>query len=224
MAVLGLFLLAITLTIGVTQPVSTAFSGTLVALALGTRTIRGLRPGIRGERLEVPSTGWLGILRETRDTVDPDKPRIMLAARGRYQSEFAVDLAKRRGATLFALYVRPVRVMDLQPGRAPRIETDEEAQQTLGTTVMIAKEHGVPVVPIYITGQFVAEEILDYTVTHNCDTLIMGKSRRSSVSRRLEGDVVSQVARDIPEGVMLLTRAADTPHAVMPTGTDRDGS
>ena len=224
MAVLGLFLLAITLTIGVTQPVSTAFSGTLVALALGTRTIRGLKPGMRGERLEAPSSGWLGILRETRDTVDPDKPRIMLAARGRYQSEFAVDLAKRRGATLFALYVRPVRVMDLQPGRAPRIETDEEAQQTLGTTVMIAKEHGVPVVPIYITGQFVAEEILDYTVTHNCDTLIMGKSRRSSVSRRLEGDVVSQVARDIPEGVMLLTRAADTPHAVMPTGTDRDGS
>lgn len=222
MVALGLFLLAITLTIGVTQPVSTAFSGSLVALTLGTRTIRALRPPAGARALEAPDAGWLAILRATDATVDPDKPKIMLAARGRSQSEFAVDLAKRREATLFAIFVRPVRVLDLQPGRSPRIETDEDAQQTLGTTAMIAREHGVPIVPIYVTAQDIAEEILDYTATYNCDTLIMGKSRRSSVARRLEGDVVSQVARHIPDGVMLLTRSAETPHAVMPVGTGGD--
>ena len=49
---------------------------------------------------------------EDRLLIDPGKPRIMLAARGRYQAEFAVDLARRRGGTLFAIFVRTIRVLD----------------------------------------------------------------------------------------------------------------
>ncbi len=217
---LGLFLLSITVTIAITQPVSTAFSGTLVALALGVRTIRSVAPKDTGAKIEAPSMGWLNLLQSLPTKVDPDKPKIMLAARGRYQSEFAVDLAKRRGATLMGLYVRVVRVMDLQPGMAPRIETDDTALETLGTTAMLAKEAGVPFIPIYVVSQGIADEILDYTTTYMCDTLIMGKSRRSSVARRLEGDVLSMVAKDLPDGVMLMTRAAETPHAMMPPGME----
>lgn len=220
MWLLGLFLLSITVTIAITQPVSTAFSGTLVALALGVRTIRSVAPKDTGAKIEAPTMGWLNLLQSLPTKVDPDKPKIMLAARGRYQSEFAVDLAKRRGATLMGLYVRVVRVMDLQPGMAPRIETDDTALETLGTTAMLAKEAGVPFIPIYVVSQGIADEILDYTTTYMCDTLIMGKSRRSSVARRLEGDVLSMVAKDLPDGVMLMTRAAETPHAMMPPGME----
>jgi len=217
--ILGLFLFSITLTIGITQPVSTAFSGTLVALALGLRTVRSAAgPVDTGEAMETPSTGWLAILKQAKIEIDPAKPKIMLAARGRYQSEFAVDTAKRRDATLFAIFVRPIRVMDLRPGQAPRIETDEAAQEALGTTALLAKEHGVPFVPIFVTSQSIVDEILDYTVTYGCDTLIMGKSRRSRFSRKLEGDVVSEIGRELPEGITLITRAADAPHAIMPTG------
>lgn len=220
---LGLFLLSITVTIGITQPVSTAFSGTLVALALGIRTIRTLKPASTGKAIEAPGGGWMQILSE-KPEYDTDKPKIMLAARGRYQSEYAIDLAKRRGATLMAIFVRQVRLMDMSPDRAPRIETDTAAQETLGTTAMLAKEAGVPFIPIYVTSPTIPEEILDYTVTYGCDTLIMGKSRRSNVARRLEGDVISQVAKDLPEGIVLMTRAADVPHAMMPPGTDIDAS
>ncbi len=214
---LGLFLLSITLTIGITQPISTAFSGTLIALALGLRTIRTLKPASTGKALEAPGEGWMAILSQ-KPEFDTDKPKIMLAARGRYQSEYAVDLAKRRNAALMAIFVRQVRVMDLTPGTAPRIETDQAAQETLGTTAMLAKEAGVPFIPIYVTSQGIAEEILDHTVTYGCDTLIMGKSRRSNVARRLAGDVITQVAKDLPEGIILMTRAADIPHAIMPPG------
>ncbi|MCA9304826.1 MAG: amino acid permease, partial [Phycisphaerales bacterium] len=217
--ILGLFLFSITLTIGITQPISTAFSGTLVALALGLRTIRSAAgPVDTGEAMETPSTGWLAILKQAKIEIDPAKPKIMLAARGRYQSEFAVDTAKRRDATLFAVFVRPIRVMDLRPGQAPRIETDDAAQEALGTTALLAKEHGVPFVPIYVTSQSIVDEILDYTVTYGCDTLIMGKSRRSRFSRKLEGDVVGEIGRGLPEGITLITRAADAPHAIMPAG------
>lgn len=215
---LGLFLLSISLTIAITQPVSTAFSGTLVAIALGVRTVRNKAIIDTGDKLEAPKAGWLRMLHEIDIRIDPDKPKIMLAARGRYQSEYAIDLAKRRDATLFTIFVRPIRVMDLRPGQAPRIETDDAAQEALGTTAMLAKEAGVDFVPIYVTSQDITDEILDHTVTYGCDTLIMGKSRRSVFARKLEGDVVSEVSSALPDGITMITRAADTPHAIMPPG------
>lgn len=215
---LGLFLLSISLTIAITQPISTAFSGTLVALALGVRTVRNQTVMDTGDKLDAPETGWLNMLRDIEVRIDPDKPKIMLAARGRYQSEYAVDLAKRRDATLFGIFVRPIRVMDLRPGQAPRIETDDSAQEALGTTAMLAREAGVDFIPIYVTSQEIPDEILDHTVTYGCDTLILGKSRRSFFSRKLEGDVVSDVSHGLPDGITLITRAADIPHAIMPPG------
>ncbi len=221
MWILGLFLFSISMTIAITQPISTAFSGALVALALGVRTIRSNAAAAKtGDSIQAPTTGWLKMLQDITISIDPDKPKIMLAARGRYQSEYAVDIAKRREATLFAIFVRPIRVLDLRPGQAPRIETDESAQEALGTTAMLAKEAGVPFVPIFVTSQSIADEILDYTVTYGCDTLIMGKSRRSVFSRKLEGDVVSEISNDLPDGITLITRAAETPHAIMPTGIE----
>jgi hypothetical protein len=59
------------------------------------------------------------------------------------------------------------------------------------------------------------EEILDNTVTYGCDTLIMGKTRRSMFARKLEGDVVSRVAMGLPDGTALITRDA-APHPLPP--------
>ncbi|MEM9373697.1 MAG: universal stress protein, partial [Planctomycetota bacterium] len=216
---LGLLLLAITLTIGVTQPISTAFSGTLVALTLSMRSV--LRKRRAPKEFSAPDAGWLPVLRDAAIDIDPNKPRVMLAARGRYQAEYAVDLAKRRGATLFAIFVRPVRVMNMGPGKRPGIESDGSGQEALGTTALLAKDAGVSFVPIYVTSTSIPDEILDYTITYNCDTLIMGKSHRSVFSRRLEGDVVAEIQRGLPEGVTLITRSAETPHSSVP-GPDRD--
>ena len=116
-------------------------------------------------------------------------------------------LARREKATLFVIFVRTLRLVDVEPNKVPRIETDPDAQEALGTVVHMAKAAGVGVFPIYVTSAEVAAEILDYTVTFGCDTLIMGKSRRDVLSRTLAGDVVAEVAAQLPEGVTLLTRA-----------------
>lgn len=210
--VLGVFLAAVSLTIAVTQPISTAFSGGLIAAVLGTRWALSMARRGAPEPLDEPTRGWLAEVKSGVIDIDPSKPKLMLAARGRYQSEFAVDMARRRGATLFAIFVRTLRVMDVQPGRVPKVEEDRDAQQALGTTAVLAREAGVPFVPIYVTSPDIADEILDYTVTYGCDTLIMGKSRRSVFSRKLEGDVVTRVAEHLPDDVALITRSADTPH------------
>ncbi len=211
MAVMGLLLLGVEVTIIFSKPHATAFAFGVTAAVLALRWVVMSRRTAGEEKMPEPVTGWLAEINRTPPELDPAKPRIMLAARGRYQSEFAVDLARRRGAILFAIHVRTLRVMEFNPSQTPRIEDDPEAAESLGTTAMLAHQNGVPFVPIYVISPNIAEELLDYTVTFGCDTLIMGKTSRLKVSRVLSGDVVSQVAAHLPEGVSLLLRESK-PH------------
>ncbi len=216
MTALGVFLLTVSLTIVVTKANATLFAGLVIAMVLAMRlglaTYRKAGP----PPVEEPRMGWLAQVKAAETQIDPSRPKIMLAARGRYQAEFAVDLAKSQSATLFVIFVRTLRVMDLTPGNVPQIRDDADAVQALGATALLAAEAGVPFVPIYVTSTDIAEEILDYTVTYGCNTLIMGKSRRSLFSRKIEGDVISRVVADLPDDVALITRSAQTPHVSRP--------
>ena len=213
---LGVFLAGVTLTIALTEGEATAFAGVVVSIVLLTRwalKLRARRAGAPGAAaLPEPVVGWLEEIRRAPAVLDPSRPRIMLAARGRYQSEFAVDLARRRGAVLFVIYVRTLRLIDVVPGKLPKVEEDPAAQEALGTTAVLARQAGVPFFPIYVSATDIAAEILDYTVTYGCDTLIMGASRRSHLARRLTGDVVMQVADHLPEHVALIMRSPEVPH------------
>ncbi|MBS0189630.1 MAG: universal stress protein [Phycisphaerales bacterium] len=198
---------AIELTIIVAKPHATIFAGVIVLAVLVTRFLVQWRARhVAASPLPEPTLGWIAQLRE-QPVIPGPGPRIMLAARGRDQAAYAVDMAKRRKATLFAIYVRTLRIMDIVPGQIPRIESDPDGQAALGTAAILSREAGVPFVPIYVTSTDVMSEILDYTVTFGCDTLIMGKSQRTPFSRAVVGDVVARVAENLPEGVSLLTRA-----------------
>jgi nucleotide-binding universal stress UspA family protein len=209
-----LLMTAIELTIVVAKPRATIFAGSVIVAVLGVRYLLKVRAKVEAELppLPTPEAGWLAEVKREPPALDPGRPRIMLAARGRYQSEYAVDVAKRRGAALFAIYVRTLRLIDVQPGFVPQIDDDPTGQEALGTTALLAHRAGVPFIPIYVTSTDIAAEILDYTVTYGCDTLIMGKSRRSMLSRRVTGDVLAQVARHLPDNVALITRSADAPY------------
>ncbi|MBI1191257.1 MAG: amino acid permease [Tepidisphaera sp.] len=215
--VVGLVMLATELTIIATKHHAAYFAGGMVAAVLAIRW--GLHRYARrgGEPLQEPSAGWLGMLRSLTDKPGPG-PRIMVAARGRDNAEFAVDLARRRKAALFGLFIRRLQVVDVTPENIPKVDDDAEAQESLGTIALLAQQAGVPFFPIYVTSSDIANEILDYTVTFGCDTLIMGKSKRAAVSRALGGDVLAQVATHLPEGISLITRASGAPPQQPPAG------
>lgn len=214
---LGAFMGVIELTICVAKPHATAFAGGMIAVVLLCRFAVHAYNKQKAEALPVPMPehGWLAELRAEPLPIDANRPKIMLAARGRGQAEFAVDLARRRHATLFLIYVRTLRVMDLAPGAVPQVEDDPQALESLGAVVALARRYRVPVVPVYVCATNVAEEILDYTVTFGCDTLIMGKTNRRAFARALEGDVIQQVVKLLPSEVALITRDS-SPHPMGP--------
>ncbi len=213
---LGIFMTLVEATIVYAKPHAAYFAGGMIVAVLIVRSIVRARAGRAAALAPPPSEiDWLAEVRRQPMQLDPNKRRIMLAARGRDQAEFAIDLARRKNATLFAIYVRTLRVMDMRPGSVPRIEEDRDAQESLGTAAVLARQYNVPFIPIYVSSPAIAEEILDYTVTYGCDTLIMGKSKRRLFARRLEGDVITEVARHLPDGVALITREAGS-HSAAP--------
>jgi amino acid transporter/nucleotide-binding universal stress UspA family protein len=204
---LGGLMAVVELTIIVAKPNATLFAGSIIASVLVMRWfVRARAAAKAAEPLPAPEQGWLAELSAPAAKVGAG-PRIMLAARGRDQAEFAVDLARQRKATLFVIYVRTLRLIDVVPGQVPKVDEDPQAQEALGTALVVARNAGAPCVPIYVTSSEITAEILDYTATYGCDTLILGKSRRGMFSRRLEGDIVAQVAQQLPPGVQLITRA-----------------
>lgn len=207
---IGLVMAAIEITILTTKPHATLFAGTVVCAVLVTRFAVRLRH-IGVVPILEPEHGWLAEVTKEPPVIDASAARVMFAARGRFISEFAVDYARRRKATLFALYVRTLRIIDAPTDKAPGIADDESGQETLGTTMLLARQAGVPCIPIYVVSPNIAEEILDYTTTYGCDTLILGKTRRGALARALGGDVVAEVARHLPDDVALITRE-NTPH------------
>lgn len=209
LATVAVVMLAVELTIIATKWHATGFAAGVVGSILTIRYFVSAqrRRKALGEQMPEPATGWVAELRAPATRFDASRPRIMLAARGKDQSEFAVDLARRRKAVLFSIYVRTLRVMDVAPGQIPKVEDDPEALVALGTAAVLARQAGVPFVPIYVTSTEIAHEILDYTVTYGCDTLIMGKTRRWGFTRKLAGDVIAQVTQSLPDGVSLLLRS-----------------
>jgi nucleotide-binding universal stress UspA family protein len=181
------------------------FAGIMVGSVLVARYAVKVHKSRRKEELP-GAISWLDEVKREPLKLDPGKPRIMLAARGRDQAEFAVDLAGQRNATLFVIFIRTLRLLNVSEGATPRIEDDPDAQEALGTVTMLARQRGVACVPIYVSSPNIADEILDYTVTFGCDTLIIGRSKRSGLSRSVEGDVVSEIKKHLPSLVNLIER------------------
>jgi len=205
MWVLGAFMSLVFVTIVIAKPNAFMFAGIMVGSVLIARFAVHVHKSRRKEELP-GAVSWLAEVQREPLKLDPGKPRIMLAARGRDQAEFAVDLAGQRNATLFVIFIRTLRLLNVSEGATPRIEDDPDAQEALGTVTMLARQRGVACVPIYVSSPNIAEEILDYTVTFGCDTLIIGRSKRSGLSRSVEGDVVSEIKKHLPSLVNLIER------------------
>jgi amino acid transporter len=127
---------------------------------------------------------------------------ILVAARGITPAlRFAIEEARLRKATLYVLYVNEIAVQMLGQ-RTARWQDDAQASHIFGEVQKLAGE--VPVIPLYSVSDAPAVTILDIAAIVGVDLLILGGSHRGSFVKLLKGNVVTDVARDLPPSIKLL--------------------
>ena len=133
---------------------------------------------------------------------------IMVAARGLTPVlRFAIEEAKFRQGNLYVLYIKELAVTlpgPLASPERPRWQDDTQASQIMCAMLKLGQEIGVTIVPIYIVSDNPAATILDLTATIGIDVLMLGSSHRTNLSRLLKGNVITEVAKDLPENIQLV--------------------
>jgi len=140
--------------------------------------------------------------------LDMDRPHVMVATRGGQPlMEFAASYAKDVRGILFVLFVRQLNIAFTGPSKPPTLDEDAEARTVFAMAAEKAKQAGVPIVPMYIVSPDIAYSILDFAATYSVKALLMGVSRKGTLLRALQGDVITNVADNLPQDIPLLIHA-----------------
>jgi len=133
---------------------------------------------------------------------------ILVAARGLTPVlRFALEEARLRKGNLYVLYVREIVVPMAgvtMSARHTRWQDDPRAAQIMWPILEQAREVSVPVVPLFVESDNTATTILDLSATLGVDILVLGLTHRSAVVHLMKGDVVREVARNLPENIQLV--------------------
>jgi nucleotide-binding universal stress UspA family protein len=133
---------------------------------------------------------------------------IMVAARGVTPVlRFALEEARLRQSTLYVLYVKELAVN--LPGPLPEMgqpdwRKDTQASRIFLPMLEIGREQGVPVMPVYTISDSPATTILDLAATMGADILILGVPQRRTIASLFKGNVVTEVAHNLPENIQLV--------------------
>ena len=203
----ALILLAVELTLAKTKPNALFF---IICILLSGFALRAI-----AQRGVVAPSGELAASGENPATPAPP-PRlpqqtqvqaIMVAARGWTPVlHFALEEARLRGAILYVLYVRLVSVSMPSPAaQAPaKWENDRPAAEIMHGMKDLATAAAVRMLPVYAVSDDVANSVLDLSATLGIDLLILGAPQRSALAALLRGDVVTEVAKHLPDTIQLL--------------------
>jgi amino acid transporter/nucleotide-binding universal stress UspA family protein len=140
--------------------------------------------------------------------LDMSKSHVMVATRGGQRLlDFASQYCKKTDSLLFVLFVRQVNVAFTATTQGPSLEEDTEAMTVFKNAAAACSRNGVQMIPIYVVSQDVAYTILDFAATYSVEALLMGVSRKGTMLRALQGDVLTSVADNLPQDIPLLIHA-----------------
>lgn len=233
MGAIAAIMIAIEFTLAYEKPHALIFVLIILAIGLGLRLLTRTFPAMRARAglpltpeelargryrgipiaVPLPATALsqppaVTALGTPAEQLDMSKPHIMVATRGGERLlDFAATYARQLGGILFVVYVRPFNVQFTAATKAVRLEEDTEARGVYEMAAAACLKAGVPMVPIYVVSADVAYSILDFTATYNAQALLMGVSRKGTVLRALQGDVITNVADNLPQDIPLLIHA-----------------
>lgn len=202
-------LLAVEITIAKTKPDALFFAVCILGIGLGVRAYSQKRAGLK--TLTVSQEVAAAVDPETLASFQPSTSAgqaILVAARGLTPVlRFALEEARLRQAILYVLYVRELAVAlpaPLTMPEPPRWQNNREASRIMYGMLELGRQSDVTVVPLYAISDNPSSTILDLTATLGIDILLLGASHRRTLVSILKGDVVTEVARNLPENIQLV--------------------
>jgi amino acid transporter/nucleotide-binding universal stress UspA family protein len=202
-------LFAVEVTIAKTKPAALFFATCVLGLGFALRWYALKRAGVETVMLtrEMTVVRKPETLANLKPNLEPGQA-ILVAARGFTPVlRFALEEARLRQGNLYVLYVKQLSVNLLGPisnQSRPRWQDDREASEIMHGVFDLAKSAGVTVLPVYTVSDDPAATILDIAATLGVDILMLGAAHRTALAKLLRGDVVTEVARNLPENIQLV--------------------
>ena len=202
-------LFAVEVTIARTKPSALFFAVCIVGVGFALRGYSMKRAGLQTVTLNrelaeaVSPERWASI----RINLDSEQS-ILVAARGITPVlRFALEEARLRRGALYVLYVKELAISlpaRIESTERPHWQDDRRAAEIMYGMLEMGRESGVQVVPIYSISDNPAMSILDLSATLGIDLLILGAPHRQTLASLLKGDVVNEVAKNLPENIQLV--------------------
>ncbi|MEO6034240.1 MAG: universal stress protein [Verrucomicrobiota bacterium] len=209
MTVTFVILFCVELTVAKTKQDALFFACCVLILGFGLRGYAQKRAGLRTLTVseEVAAHVAPGLLPTLKLNLSPGQS-ILVAARGITPVlKFAMEEARLRQGILYVLFVKELAVA--LPGRLetadrPRWQDDAKAAEIMYAMLELGAQHNVPVLPLYAVSESPATTILDLSATIGIDILALGSTHRRGLVSLLKGNIVTEVARSLPENIHLV--------------------
>ncbi len=204
-----LVLLAVELSIAKTKPNALFFALCVIGLGLSLRSYSQKRAGLRTLTVteEVAAVIAPERMAKFRLNLSPGQA-IMVAARGLTPVlQYALEEARLRQGSLYVLYVKQLAVSlpsSLPEIERPRWQTDRQAAEIMYGMLELGREYAVPIIPLFAISEDPAATILDLAATVGVDILMLGGANRHSLVSLLKGNVVTEVAKNLPDNIQLI--------------------
>lgn len=209
MAISFLILFAVEITLAKTKPDALFFAVCVLGIGFGLRNYAQRRAGFKTLTLskEVAAHVAPEMVPDFKFNFTPGQ-KIMVAARGNTPVlRFALEEAQLRQAMLYVIYVKEIAVTFAgfnQPAEPQKWQNDAVARKIMYSMLENGKKLNVTVIPLYAVSDSPATTLLDLAATLGVDILMVGVSHRTRLATLLRGNVVVEVARNLPENIQLI--------------------
>lgn len=183
MMLLGIFLLAIWVTLAFTKLHALLFVTIVMIVGLSARAGTKWWRNRHGPR---PSLLQQAVLEQLPTDV-PSMPKALIGTYGSEAlAEAALAEAKREGLALVVCFVRELH-LSIKWEERLTIETDQAAQKVFARYLELGHEAGVPVLPVYDQGPDAAVLMAETAATFGVEKILIGTSRRGALHHLIKG-------------------------------------
>ncbi|HWB52692.1 MAG TPA: amino acid permease, partial [Tepidisphaeraceae bacterium] len=182
MAIMGAVLLLIWVTLAYVKEDALIFVSIVMVVGLSARQLNKMLATRKGPR---PTLLRQAIMEQLHPG-DLERPRLLI---GTYGSDAlataALNEAKRTSSTLVVCFIRELR---LDYGFTQlSMDTDMAALRTFAKFLDLAHGIGVPVLPLYDSGNDAAVLIAEAAAMNNCQRVLIGTSRQGPIYHLIKG-------------------------------------